>query len=167
MMLLSTQLFGDKSGIHMHIRWLPYLARLEDMDRYSWGSATLSWLYRCLYPCLGSQVVRTLNEKVPRVAHCRLRINLLRIGDVSVKHFKLFIVTLFCLLTIHDDIREPFLFIVRMKATQLARCRTGRQPQQGTDRQEPSTDASPKTTELKECASCGKQHRDDLPIRTL
>ncbi|RYR78545.1 hypothetical protein Ahy_A01g003373 isoform B [Arachis hypogaea] len=36
---------------------------------------------------------------------------------------------------------------------------TGRQPQQGTDRQETSTDASPKTTELKECASCGKQHR--------
>ncbi|XP_016195712.1 uncharacterized protein LOC107636732 [Arachis ipaensis] len=36
---------------------------------------------------------------------------------------------------------------------------TGRQPQQGTDRQEPPTDASPKTTELKECASCGKQHR--------
>ncbi|RYR00760.1 hypothetical protein Ahy_B07g088878 [Arachis hypogaea] len=36
---------------------------------------------------------------------------------------------------------------------------TGRQPQQGTDRQEPPTDASPKTTELKECTSCGKQHR--------
>ncbi|XP_020972595.1 uncharacterized protein LOC107627316 [Arachis ipaensis] len=36
---------------------------------------------------------------------------------------------------------------------------TGRQPQQDTDRQEPPTDASPKTTELKECASCGKLHR--------
>ncbi|RYQ99821.1 hypothetical protein Ahy_B07g087834 isoform C [Arachis hypogaea] len=36
---------------------------------------------------------------------------------------------------------------------------TGRQPQQGTDRQETPTDASPKTTELKECATCGKQHR--------
>ncbi|RYR35130.1 hypothetical protein Ahy_A10g050267 [Arachis hypogaea] len=42
MMLFSTQLFGDKSGTCMHIRWLPYVARLEDMGRYSWGSATLS-----------------------------------------------------------------------------------------------------------------------------
>ncbi|RYR69189.1 hypothetical protein Ahy_A03g015725 [Arachis hypogaea] len=48
MMLLSTQLFGDKSGTRMHIRWLPYVARLEDMGRYSWRSAALSWLYRCL-----------------------------------------------------------------------------------------------------------------------
>ncbi|XP_057730130.1 uncharacterized protein LOC130945430 [Arachis stenosperma] len=36
---------------------------------------------------------------------------------------------------------------------------TERQPQQGTDCQEPPTNASPKTTELKECASCGKQHK--------
>ncbi|RYQ99488.1 hypothetical protein Ahy_B07g087423 [Arachis hypogaea] len=46
--LLSTQLLGDKSGTRMHIRWLPYVARLEDMGRYRWGSATLSWLYQCL-----------------------------------------------------------------------------------------------------------------------
>ncbi|RYR75967.1 hypothetical protein Ahy_A01g000565 [Arachis hypogaea] len=45
MMLLSTQLFGDKSGTHFHICWLPYIARLEDMGRYSWGSVGLSWLY--------------------------------------------------------------------------------------------------------------------------
>ncbi|RYR38860.1 hypothetical protein Ahy_A09g044127 [Arachis hypogaea] len=36
MILLSTQLFGDKSGTRMHIRWLPYVARLKDMGRYSW-----------------------------------------------------------------------------------------------------------------------------------
>ncbi|XP_015939833.1 uncharacterized protein LOC107465368 [Arachis duranensis] len=36
---------------------------------------------------------------------------------------------------------------------------TGRQPQQGTSRQKPPTDPLPKNTELKECASCGKQHR--------
>ncbi|KAL4321868.1 hypothetical protein AHAS_Ahas14G0153500 [Arachis hypogaea] len=35
----------------------------------------------------------------------------------------------------------------------------GRQSQQGTNRQKPPTDTSPKATELKECASCGKQHR--------
>ncbi|RYR38117.1 hypothetical protein Ahy_A09g043070 [Arachis hypogaea] len=39
-------LFEDKSGTHLHICWLPYVARLEDMGQYSWGSATLSWLYR-------------------------------------------------------------------------------------------------------------------------
>ncbi|RYR31523.1 hypothetical protein Ahy_B01g056327 [Arachis hypogaea] len=48
MMLLSTQLYGDKSGTRLHICWLPYVARLEDMGRYSWGSAALSWLYRCM-----------------------------------------------------------------------------------------------------------------------
>ncbi|RYR24705.1 hypothetical protein Ahy_B02g058224 [Arachis hypogaea] len=42
MMLLGTQLFADKSGNHIHIRWLPYVARLEDMGGYSWGSAALS-----------------------------------------------------------------------------------------------------------------------------
>ncbi|XP_072084545.1 protein MAIN-LIKE 1-like [Arachis hypogaea] len=36
MILLSMQLFNDKSGTHMHIRWLPYVARLKDMGRYSW-----------------------------------------------------------------------------------------------------------------------------------
>ncbi|RYR44317.1 hypothetical protein Ahy_A08g040670 [Arachis hypogaea] len=44
MMLSKMQLFSDKSGTHMHIRWLPYIAGLEDMGRYSCGSTTLSWL---------------------------------------------------------------------------------------------------------------------------
>ncbi|RYQ83682.1 hypothetical protein Ahy_B10g102460 [Arachis hypogaea] len=35
MMLLSTQLFGDKSGNWVHIRWLPFVARLNDMGNYS------------------------------------------------------------------------------------------------------------------------------------
>ncbi|RYR10279.1 hypothetical protein Ahy_B05g078754 [Arachis hypogaea] len=33
MMLLSTQLFGDKSENRVHIRWLPFVARLDDMGR--------------------------------------------------------------------------------------------------------------------------------------
>ncbi|RYR72653.1 hypothetical protein Ahy_A02g006881 [Arachis hypogaea] len=37
MMLLLMQLFDDKSGTRLHIRWLPYFARLEDMGWYSWG----------------------------------------------------------------------------------------------------------------------------------
>ncbi|RYR51940.1 hypothetical protein Ahy_A06g026879 isoform B [Arachis hypogaea] len=32
MMLLGTQLFGDKSGNRIHIRWLPYVARLEEIS---------------------------------------------------------------------------------------------------------------------------------------
>ncbi|XP_025647839.1 protein MAIN-LIKE 1-like [Arachis hypogaea] len=48
MMLLGTQLFDDKSGNRIHIRWLPFVARLEEMGGYSWRSATLAWLYRCI-----------------------------------------------------------------------------------------------------------------------
>ncbi|MED6130210.1 hypothetical protein PIB30_115819, partial [Stylosanthes scabra] len=40
-MLLSTQIFGDKTAARVHLRWLPFLARLDDMGRYSWGSAAL------------------------------------------------------------------------------------------------------------------------------
>ncbi|RYQ83357.1 hypothetical protein Ahy_B10g102000 [Arachis hypogaea] len=58
MMLLSTQLFGDKFGTCMHIRWLSYVASLEYMGRYSWGSTTLSWLYRCLCHMANKHVVK-------------------------------------------------------------------------------------------------------------
>ncbi|XP_052113884.1 protein MAIN-LIKE 1-like [Arachis duranensis] len=47
LMLLSSQLFVDKNANRFHLRWLPYLASLDDLDRYSWGSAALAWLYRC------------------------------------------------------------------------------------------------------------------------
>ncbi|RYR10371.1 hypothetical protein Ahy_B05g078833 isoform D [Arachis hypogaea] len=47
-MLLSTQLFGDKSANWVHIRWLPFVANLDDMGSYSWGSTALVWLYRCI-----------------------------------------------------------------------------------------------------------------------
>ncbi|RYR40598.1 hypothetical protein Ahy_A09g046347 [Arachis hypogaea] len=42
-MLLSSQLFGDKNANWVHLRWLPYLASLDDLGRYSWGSATMAW----------------------------------------------------------------------------------------------------------------------------
>ncbi|QHO21148.1 uncharacterized protein DS421_11g344170 [Arachis hypogaea] len=58
MMLLSTQLFADKSGNHIHIRWLPFVARLEEMGGYSWGSATLAWLYRCMCRVANRHVVK-------------------------------------------------------------------------------------------------------------
>ncbi|RYR11202.1 hypothetical protein Ahy_B05g079676 isoform F [Arachis hypogaea] len=48
MMLLLSQLFADKNANRVHLRWLPYLALMDDLGRYSWGSAALAWLYRCL-----------------------------------------------------------------------------------------------------------------------
>ncbi|QHN93547.1 uncharacterized protein DS421_17g593650 [Arachis hypogaea] len=58
MMLLGTQLFADKSGNRIHIRWLPYVARLEEMGTYSWGSAALAWLYRCMCRVANRHVVK-------------------------------------------------------------------------------------------------------------
>ncbi|RYR65312.1 hypothetical protein Ahy_A03g011254 isoform E [Arachis hypogaea] len=52
LMLLSSQLFADKNANRVHLRWLPYLASLDDLGRYSWASAALAWLYRCL--CRGT-----------------------------------------------------------------------------------------------------------------
>ncbi|QHO12502.1 uncharacterized protein DS421_15g507480 [Arachis hypogaea] len=58
MMLLGTQLFADKSGNRIHIRWLLYVARLEEMDTYSCGSAALAWLYRCMCRVANRHVVK-------------------------------------------------------------------------------------------------------------
>ncbi|RYQ82342.1 hypothetical protein Ahy_B10g100930 [Arachis hypogaea] len=51
-------LFADKSGNRIHIRWLPYVARLEEMGGYSWGSAALAWLYRCMCRVANRHVVK-------------------------------------------------------------------------------------------------------------
>ncbi|RYR37223.1 hypothetical protein Ahy_A09g042145 [Arachis hypogaea] len=58
MILLGTQLFADKSGNRIHIRWLPYVARLEELGTYSWGSAALAWLYRCMCRVANRHVVK-------------------------------------------------------------------------------------------------------------
>ncbi|XP_072074320.1 serine/threonine-protein phosphatase 7 long form homolog [Arachis hypogaea] len=50
MMLLSTQLFMDKSANRVHLRWLPFVARLDDMGSYSWGAAALAWLWATYLP---------------------------------------------------------------------------------------------------------------------
>ncbi|RYR29067.1 hypothetical protein Ahy_B01g053359 isoform A [Arachis hypogaea] len=42
-------LFGDNSENRVHIRWLPLVARLDEMGSYSWASVALVWLYR--YMC--------------------------------------------------------------------------------------------------------------------
>ncbi|QHN92527.1 uncharacterized protein DS421_17g584540 [Arachis hypogaea] len=84
MMLLGTQLFADKSGNQIHIRWLPYVARLEELGTYSWGSAALAWLYRCMCRVTNRHVVKwsgynpSGREKGPRVAMWQLRIDRLQ-----------------------------------------------------------------------------------------
>ncbi|MED6181979.1 hypothetical protein PIB30_024450 [Stylosanthes scabra] len=42
-------LFGDKTAARVLIRWIPFVDHLNDLGQYSWGSATLAWLYRNLY----------------------------------------------------------------------------------------------------------------------
>ncbi|MED6151894.1 hypothetical protein PIB30_086714 [Stylosanthes scabra] len=77
-MLLSTQLFGDKTVARVHLRWLPFLARLEDMGTYSWGSAALALLCWNLCWCTNRNVVQwsrylpTSDEKDPRLVQYRL-----------------------------------------------------------------------------------------------
>ncbi|RYR55738.1 hypothetical protein Ahy_A06g030915 [Arachis hypogaea] len=86
MMLLGTQLFADKSGNRVHIRWLPFVARLEEMGTYSWGSAALAWLYRPAgfetfsWPLASrwSGYIPSSSEKGPRVQTWRLWIDRLQ-----------------------------------------------------------------------------------------
>ncbi|RYR45342.1 hypothetical protein Ahy_A07g031182 [Arachis hypogaea] len=86
-MLLGTLLFGDKSGTHLHIQWMPYVAKLEDMGGYSWGLTALSAGYHTFgWPLVlrWSGHNLTASEKGPRVAHWRLWIDLLQTGDVTI-----------------------------------------------------------------------------------
>ncbi|MED6119488.1 hypothetical protein PIB30_012395 [Stylosanthes scabra] len=41
-MLLLICLFGDKTGARAHVRWLPFLLRIDDLGRYSWGVRSAS-----------------------------------------------------------------------------------------------------------------------------
>ncbi|XP_072094139.1 serine/threonine-protein phosphatase 7 long form homolog [Arachis hypogaea] len=80
-------LFADKSGNHIHIRWLPYVARIEEMGSYSWGSAALAWLYRCMCRVANRHVVKwsgynpSVSDKGPRVQMWRLQIDMLQPRD--------------------------------------------------------------------------------------
>ncbi|RYR07801.1 hypothetical protein Ahy_B05g075250 [Arachis hypogaea] len=60
MILLSSQLFGDKNANRVHLRWLSYLASMDKLGKYSWGSAALAWLYRFL--------CRTINRNIVNLA---------------------------------------------------------------------------------------------------
>ncbi|QHO11860.1 uncharacterized protein DS421_15g501930 [Arachis hypogaea] len=89
MMLLGTQLFADKSGNRIHIRWLPFVTRLEEMGGYSWGSAALAWLYwpagyhAFSWPLASRWLGYNpgVSEKGPRVQMARLSIDMLQARD--------------------------------------------------------------------------------------
>ncbi|RYQ95539.1 hypothetical protein Ahy_B08g090864 [Arachis hypogaea] len=129
MMLLSTMLFGDKSGARVHLRWLPYVADLDGLEKYSWGSAALSWLYRCLcrvanrnifwrFPTfrprgfdvilwpLASRWGRYMpssDEKGPRVIATRHRLNRVRVDDFIWMPYS----ALEVIQVVHPDILRP------------------------------------------------------------
>ncbi|RYR59337.1 hypothetical protein Ahy_A05g025204 isoform A [Arachis hypogaea] len=50
--VLPADASDETNANRVHLCWLPYLASLDDLGRYSWGSAVLAWLYRCL--CRGT-----------------------------------------------------------------------------------------------------------------
>ncbi|RYR19742.1 hypothetical protein Ahy_B03g064630 [Arachis hypogaea] len=47
-----------QQGMRLDERWLPFVARLEEMGGYSWGSAALAWLYRCMCRVANRHVVK-------------------------------------------------------------------------------------------------------------
>ncbi|XP_057723886.1 protein MAIN-LIKE 1-like [Arachis stenosperma] len=107
MMLLGTQLFADKSGNRIHIRWLPYVARLEEIADYSWGSAALAWLYRWSGYNLG------ISNKEPQVQMARLKIDLLQPRDFIWMPYN----ALDVIQVVHPEVLEP-------RHTMLWRCVT-------------------------------------------
>ncbi|RYR29548.1 hypothetical protein Ahy_B01g053964 [Arachis hypogaea] len=54
MMHLSTQLFINKLGTRVHIRWLPYGTNLDKLRKYSWSFTILAWLYCDTVACVAS-----------------------------------------------------------------------------------------------------------------
>ncbi|XP_015937627.1 serine/threonine-protein phosphatase 7 long form homolog [Arachis duranensis] len=72
LMLLSSQLFADKNANRVHLCWLPYLASLDELGRYSWGTAALAWWATYL----------SRNDVVgERVMFARLSLDRLRVHD--------------------------------------------------------------------------------------
>ncbi|RYR12616.1 hypothetical protein Ahy_B04g070074 isoform B [Arachis hypogaea] len=81
---------GHYSGNRIHIRWLPYVARLEEMGGYSWGSAALAWLYRCMCRVANRHVVKWsgynpgISNKGPRVQMARLALDVIQVVHPEV-----------------------------------------------------------------------------------
>ncbi|RYQ88500.1 hypothetical protein Ahy_B09g095655 isoform D [Arachis hypogaea] len=76
---------GHASGARVHLRWLPYVADLDGLGKYSWASATLSWLYRCLCRVANRNWIRwgrflpSSDEKGPRVIATRHSLEVIQV----------------------------------------------------------------------------------------
>ncbi|MED6193565.1 hypothetical protein PIB30_020709 [Stylosanthes scabra] len=89
-MLLSICLFGDKTGARAHVRWLPYLLRMDDLVRYSWGSP--SWIF-LQFPLLrpptfndiewplASRYLPTSDKKDPQLQRLRRQLDLMPFSE--------------------------------------------------------------------------------------
>ncbi|MED6179736.1 hypothetical protein PIB30_003535 [Stylosanthes scabra] len=86
-MLLSICLFGDKTRAQAHVRWLPYLLRINDLGRYSWGPQCLPSCTRVFAEQQTGMSSRwylpTSDEKGPRLQHLRRQLDLMPFNAVS------------------------------------------------------------------------------------
>ena len=57
LLMIGGCLFPDNSSSHLYATFLPLLQDFRTIDNYSWGSATLAWLYRQL--CRASRSTAT------------------------------------------------------------------------------------------------------------
>jgi hypothetical protein len=48
LLMIGSRLFPDNSGVYLYACFLPLLDDLRETGEYSWGGATLAWLYRQL-----------------------------------------------------------------------------------------------------------------------
>ncbi|RYR34538.1 hypothetical protein Ahy_A10g049489 [Arachis hypogaea] len=96
MMLLSTMLFGDKSGARVHLRWLPYVADLDELGNWATIIAAVLDILEVphiqprgfdviLWP-LASRYMPSSDEKGPRVIATRHRLD--RPGSLQMLQFE-------------------------------------------------------------------------------
>ncbi|KAL4356179.1 hypothetical protein AHAS_Ahas09G0060800 [Arachis hypogaea] len=72
--VISTQFFGDKNWNQVHLRWLPFVAKLNEMGKYSRGSVALGWWVRYQHQPMQ-------DEKEPMVIQMRLALDRLYARD--------------------------------------------------------------------------------------
>ncbi|MED6155915.1 hypothetical protein PIB30_009978 [Stylosanthes scabra] len=88
MLLVSTQLFGDKTAARVPVRWTPFVDQIDDLGQYSWGSSRQAWLYRNLcrfsWPVASrwARYLPTSDEKDPRVLQYRTMLDRMTHCDV-------------------------------------------------------------------------------------
>ncbi|MED6208409.1 hypothetical protein PIB30_044745 [Stylosanthes scabra] len=91
-MLLSICLFGDKTGARAHVRWLPYLLRIDDLGPLDLLQSLIFWRFPLIRPPtfkdiewpLASRWYRylpTSDEKDPRLQRLRRQLDLMPFSE--------------------------------------------------------------------------------------